>query len=228
MKASVSTRVSARRRVRQSGNEMIEFALSCAVLLPLMLWTFINGFNLIRMDECQEIDRDIANQYIHGVDYSTYQAQSVAARLAQGFGLQIGSSFSGSVANNSSNGGNVYILLSEIEYAGAGTCASASPCTNEYKYVFVQQIGFGNSSLQFNGVSVASKLGSMTASVSSGGFVQNRLTATGAVCSNCPNYFQTQLTDGQVAYVVEAFFGNPGLSFGSTYPAGGIYTATFM
>jgi hypothetical protein len=227
MRTNIPFKVSASRRTRQRGNEMIEFALSCAVLIPLLLWTFINGFNLIRMNECQEIDRDIANQYIHGVDYSTYQAQTVAARLASQFGLQIGSSFTGSMANNSSNSGNVYILLSEIMYVGAGTCASASPCTNEYKYVFVQQIGFGNSSIQFNGVTVASKLGNMTASVSSGGYVQSMLTSTGAVCSNCAGYFQTQLSDGQVAYVVEGFFANPGLSF-SAYPAGGIYTATFM
>jgi len=227
MKTPTYLRISFLRRARQGGNEMIEFALSCTLLIPLLLWTFINGFNLIRMNECQQISRDIANQYIHGVDYSTYQAQTVAARLAQGFSLQIGSSFTGSEASNSSNGGNVYILLSEIMYVGTGTCASANPCTNQNKYVFVQQIGFGNSSLQFNSTQVSSKLGSMTASVSSGGYVQNILTATGAVCSNCSNYFQTQLTDGQVAYVVEAFFANPGLSF-SAYPAGGIYVATFM
>jgi hypothetical protein len=227
MKTSVYLRVSARRQARQGGNEIIEFALSCVFLVPLLIWTFVNGVNLIRMNECQEIDRDIANQYIHGVDYSTYGAQQVAVRLAQGYQLQIGSSFNGSEANNSSNGGNVYILLSEIIYVGAGTCASADPCTNQGKYVFVQQIGFGEKTIKFNGTQVSSKLGSMTATVNAGGYVQNMLTDAGAVCANCSGYFTTQLTDGQVAYVVEAFFADPGLTF-SAYPAGGIYTVTFL
>ncbi len=156
----------------------------------------------MRFNECQEIDRDIANQYIHGVDFSTYAAQEVAQRLASGFNLQIGSSFTGNEANNSSNaGGNVYVVLSEVTYVGAGTCASADPCTNENQYVFVQQIGFGTQAIGTNGANVNSKLGTLTATTRSSGIVQNILTSAGAVCSNCSTYFQTQLTDGQTAYV---------------------------
>jgi len=227
MTNSLSSRISVRRRTRQGGNEMIEFALFSVLMIPLLIWTFVSGFNLVRMIECQEINRDIGNQYIHGVDYSTYQAQQVAARLASGFGLQIGATFAGNEASNSSNGGNVYVLLSQVMYVGAGTCASANPCTNQNKYVFVRQVGFGEQTIKFNGVQVGSKLGNMTATVSSGGYVQNMLTDTGAVCANCSTYFTTQLTDGQTAYVVESFFADPGLNF-SAYPSGGIYTSIFL
>ncbi|HTS74992.1 MAG TPA: hypothetical protein VMG40_02245 [Bryobacteraceae bacterium] len=207
---------------------MIEFALYSALMIPLLLWTFLAGFNLVRFNECQEIDRDIANQYIHGVDFSTYEAQQVAQRLASGFNMQIGSSFTGNEANNSSNtGGNVYVVLSEVMYIGAGTCGTANPCTNENKYVFIQQIGFGTQAIGTNSANVTSKLGSLTATTSSSGIVQNILTDTGAVCTNCSGYFQTALTDGQTAYVVEAFFSDPNLSF-SSLPGGVLYTATFM
>jgi hypothetical protein len=217
-----------RRRAGQRGNEILEFALFAGIFVPLLLLTFLTAFNLVRFDECEEIDRDIANQYIHGVDFSTYEAQQTAQRLASGYNLQIGSSFTGNEADNDANsGGNVYIVLSEVMYVGAGTCASADPCTNEYQYVFVQQIAFGTQAIGTSGANVSSKLGDLTATVSSSGIVQDILTNTGAVCGNCAGYFTTQLTDGQVAYVVEAFFADPMLNF-SSFPAGILYTATFM
>ena len=46
---------------------MIEFALMAALLVPLLLWVFVNGMNLIRMIQCTQICRDIGNQYIHGL-----------------------------------------------------------------------------------------------------------------------------------------------------------------
>ena len=42
-------RISSRRARKQRGNEMIEFALLSVFLVPLLLWTFIAGMNLIRL-----------------------------------------------------------------------------------------------------------------------------------------------------------------------------------
>jgi hypothetical protein len=219
-----------RRRKRQGGNEIIEFAVIAVFLVPLFLWVFVNGMNLLRIIQCNQICRDIGSLYIHGVDYSTYQAQQVAARLANGFGLQVGSSFTGNVANNDGNSGTGYVVLSEVMYVGSNTCASlpsGTACTNQNQYVFLERIDFGNKSVQFNGNTVSSALGNPTASLSTAGIVQNFLTDSGAVASNFASFMQTQLADGQVIYVAETFFSSSQLGF-SAYPAGGLYTRTFF
>src|SRR5580698_2348474 len=96
-----------RRRARgQRGNEIWEFALYAAFIVPLFLWVFVTGMNLLRMIQTTQICRDIGNLYIHGVDYSTYAAQQVAQRLSQGYGLSVGSGFAGGVTNMYNNDGN--------------------------------------------------------------------------------------------------------------------------
>jgi hypothetical protein len=222
---------SLRRRKRQSGNEIIEFALMSVFLVPLLLWMFVNGMNLIRMIQCTQICRDIGNQYIHGLDFSTYAPQTLAANLATGYGLTVtgfSGDSSGNEQSNTSNSGNGLVILSEIMYVGTNACAalpSGTSCTNNGKYVFIQQLQFGNGSVQFNGVTVASALGSPTSAISDSGIVQNYLTTAGAVSSTAGNLIT--LSDSQVAYVSETFFASPSLDF-SAYPGGGIYTRVFF
>jgi hypothetical protein len=218
------------RKERQGGSEMFEFALLAMFLVPTFLWSFINGMNLIRMNEANQVTRDIGDLYIHGVDYSTYEAESVALKLSGGFGLQIGSSFSGNNAANNGNGGNAYIVVSQIMYVGSASCSSlpsGTSCTNENKYVFLQYINFGNAALQINGTTVSPALGRPTATLNSTGMIQDYLTDPGAVCPNAGNFFQTQLSDGQVAYAAETFFASPDLNF-TAYPAGGIHSIDFF
>lgn len=228
----IQRKVSIRRRQRQRGNEMIEFALMAALLVPLLLWVFVNGMNLIRMIQCTQICRDIGNQYIHGLDFSTLSAQTLASNLANGYQLTV-SGFSGDTSgneqSNTSNTGNGLVVLSEIMYAGTNACAALpvnTSCTNSGKYVFIQRLAFGNSSVKFNNVTVSSALGSPTgATISDSGNVQNYLTDANAVASTAGNFIT--LSDSQVAYVSETFFADPGLGF-SAYPAGGIYSRIFF
>lgn len=222
---------SVRRRKRQSGNEIIEFGLMAIFLVPLLIWTFVNGMNLVRMIQTTQICRDIGNQYIHGLDFSTSSAQTLAANLASGYNLVV-SGFSGDSSGNerlnTSNTGNGLVILSEIMYVGTNAC-SALPtnqtCNNQGKYVFVQQLQFGNGSLQFNNTTVSSAFGTSTAAMSDSGYTGNYLTDTGAVSSTAGTYIT--LSDSQVAYVAETFFASPTLDF-SSYPGGGIYSRIFF
>ena len=145
--------------------------------------------------------------------------------------MQIGSSFTGNNPSNDGNGGNAYVVLAEVMYVGTGSCsalASGVTCTNKNNYVFLQYIDFGNRSLQINSVTVQSALGSPSgATINANGYVQNYLTDANAVASMIGGFFQTQLTDGQVAYVVETFFASPDLNF-TAYPAGGIHSINFF
>jgi hypothetical protein len=228
MNTTMSKKVS-RRRSRQRGYEILEFGLMAILLVPAFLWVFINGMNMIRLIQCNQICRDIGNLYIHGVDYTTYQAQQVAATLAQGYGLQIGSSYTGSNPANDGNGGNGWIILSEIMYVGTSACSalpSGTTCTNSGKYVYIMRADFGNKSLQINGNSLASAIGTpSSATINPEGYVANYLTDAHAVAPNAGSYIT--LGDTQVAYVAETFFASPTLSF-SAYPGGGITSRVFF
>lgn len=223
--------ISSRRKRKQRGNEIIEFAVLSIFLVPLFLWVFINGMNLLRMIQATQITRDIGNLYIHGVDFSTYEAQQVAARLAQGYVLNIGASYSGSEASNSGNTGSVWMVLSQVMYVGTTSCSSlplGTVCTNLNKYVFLQRVDFGNSGILFGTNPVVSQVGNPTgATINSGGYVQNYLTDSHAQAPTFGNYMTTPLVDGQIAYVVEGFYADPALNF-SSYSSGGLYIRNFF
>jgi hypothetical protein len=231
MRTPVMTPVSRPRSRRQRGSEIVEFAVIAAFLVPSFLWVFVNGMNLIRFIQCNQICRDIGNLYMQGVDFTTYSAQEVASTLATGYSLQIGSSFTGNNPTNdsSSNGGNGWVILSEVMYVGTSACSalsSGTTCTNSGKYVYIMRLDFGNSALTINGNSLSSALGTPTgATINNEGYVQNYLTDSHAVATNASNYIT--LGDTQVAYVAETFFASPTLGF-SSIPGGGIASRTFF
>ena len=228
-KMTIESPIPVSRRRRRGGYEILEFALLAVFLIPTFLWVFINGMNLIRFIQCNQICRDIGNLYMQGVDFSTYAAQNVAATLAQGYGLTIGSSFTGNNRDNDSNSGNVWIILSEVMYVGTSACSalpSGTSCTNSGKYVYLMRVDFGNKALTINGNSLQSAIGNPSgATFNVNGYVQNYLTDTNAVATYAGNYIT--LGDTQVAYVSEAFFASPTLDF-SAMPGGGIAARTFF
>jgi hypothetical protein len=199
----------------------------------VLLWTFITGMNLIRMIQSQQICRELAGLYIGGLDFSTYAAESLAVTLSQGYGLNVGTGFASGVANmydNDTNGGNGYVVVSEIMYVGSNTCAalpSGTSCTNEGQYVFIQRVDFGNNALTINGATATSAFGTPTATETAYGNVENYLTDSGAVAANFSGFLQSSLADGQVIYVVETWFASPDLGF-AAFPGGGLYARTFM
>lgn len=222
--------VSKRRLKRQRGNEIIEFALLAVVMVPAFLYMFVAGMNLIRLTQGVQVSRDVGDLYIHGVDFSTYPAQALANRLAQGFGMNIGSFYSGSNSANDGNGGNGLVVLSQVMYVGSGACASlpaGTACTNQDKYVFTQRLTFGSKAVKFNNTTVSSALGNPTAVINTAGYVQSYLTDSRAVCSTISGMLTTQFADQQLAYVVEVFFASSDLNF-SAVPGGGIYSRLFM
>jgi len=208
---------------------MIEFAVLAAFLVPTFLWTFVTAMDLIRMIEAIQVCRDVGSIYMRGTDYSLYIPQQIASTLAGGLGLQVGSSFPGNDPSNDANGGNGWVVLSELMYVGANACSAvpAGDCTNEGQYVYLQRIDFGNSGIQFSGTTVQSAVGSPILTMNSSGMVQNYLTDPNAAAPNFANLVQAQLADQQIVYVVETFFASPDLGF-SALPGGGIYSRNFF
>jgi len=216
--------VSARRRARQSGQEIIEFGLVTLLYVPLLLGTFVTGMNLIRNIEVTHVCRDLGNMYIHGADFSTWAMQNQAARLAVGLGLNVGSSFAGNQNTNNTATGRGVVIVSQVTFVGTPSCTAALPasCTNQNQYVFTQRIVFGNAGLR------TSNYGSPTGAViNSAGVVQNPVTDFAARATNFSTNLQTQLNDGQFIYIVEVYFDSPDLAVSSLSP-GGVYSRVFF
>jgi hypothetical protein len=233
--------VSDRRRRRQGGQEILEFGLIAIMFVPLLLGALITGMGLIRSLQANQMCRDLADIYIHGGDFSTYSYQQIAQQLANGLNLQIGSSFSGSNAANTSNSGAGLVTVTQIMYVGdtsGSNCQGVLPasCTNANSFVFTQRIQFGNGTLNSQ---APSSLGDPTTTViTSSGAIVNPVTDAGAKLPSSAqstmdalwqttNNGQTPLTDGEVAYVVEVYFQPPGISLGPL-SVGGVYARYFF
>lgn len=215
--------VTRRRRSSQAGQEIMEFALVGLMFVPLFLGMFIASMNLIRAIQVTHVCRDIGNMFIHGGDFSDYGLQSQAARLANGLGLDVGSTFTGNRNANNSGAGRGVVIISQITFIGAPSCAAVAPaaCTNSNQYVFTQRIVFGNTSLR------ASNFGTPTAVINSNGIVQNYTTDSRAVAPGFASNLQTQMVDGQVIYIAEVYFDSPDLAVSAITP-GGIYSRVFF
>jgi hypothetical protein len=230
-----------RRKKRQGGQEIVEFALVGILFVPLLMGSFIVGMNLIRSNQANQVCRDLTDMYIHGADFSTYGMQQVAQRLATGLGLQIGSSFSGNSNANTGNAGNGIVTVSQIMYIGPTTSSSctavgAANCTNHDSFVYTERIQFGNSAL-ISGTSVQ-MTAPTGATINNTGVVQNYVTDSHAKVpspaqTNMANLWlttnngQTPLTDTQVVYIVEVYFQSPDLSLGSM-SGNGVYARYFF
>jgi len=230
-----------RRRKSQRGQEIIEFGLVAVLYVPLLTGAFVVGMNLIRSIQCNQTCRDLTDMFIHGADFSTYQYQQLAQKLAGGLNLQIGSSFTGNTQGNTGNGGNGLVTVTEIMYVGPTTGSQcgfvgSANCTNHDSFVYLSQVQFGNGTLA-NSNTVT--LGTCPSGImNSAGIVQNPVTSSQAKLassaqSNMSNLWQvstngsTPLTDGQVVYIVETYFQSPDLSI-SSFAGNGVYARYFF
>ncbi len=232
---------SQRRKKNQSGQELIEFSLVALLLITLLMGSFVAGMNLIRSIEANQTCRDLTDMYIHGADFSTYSMQQLAQRLATGLNLQTGGGFAGNSAANTGNGGNTLVSVSEIMWVGSTTspdclAVGANNCTNHNSFVFLQQLQFGNGTL--NTQSPSSLGNPSTTAISSSGVLASPITDSGAKLpspgqSNMQNLWQSNsngtapLQDGQVVYVVELFAQSPDLNLGS-FSGSGVYARYFF
>jgi hypothetical protein len=238
-------KIAHRRLLRQKGqSEMMMFGmLVLFVYIPIFMGMFIIGMNLVFNIQANTVARDLDNMYIHGTDFSTSAAQALAVQIAGGLNLQAPTFGSGTtnLATNTGTSGNGIVWLTQIMYIGSTSgnqCSSVLPatCTNANSFVYTQQIIFGNSSLT---TQKNTTMGSPTgATISAAGVVSNYVTDAHAALGSVPQAAMTalwqtasngqaNLTDGQVAYVVETFFQTPQLTLG-IYKSNGVYARYFF
>ena len=196
------THSSARRRRRQSGTEFIEFALSSLLLFPLMMGVVIIGLNLGRSIQVAQVCRDAGSMYVRGIDFSQSANKDEVVRLANGMGM-------------TETGGTGVIILSKVQYISASACTGIPNC-NSNKYVVVQRLTIGNTSVTSSRLGPA---GSVT--TDSSGNVNNYMTDPNAVSSNFTNIMT--LAANEYAFIAETSFLSMDLSAIGGSASTGVY-----
>ena len=233
---------SARRLMREGGTQIMEFGLVAILFIPLFMGTFVTGMNVIRSIQVNHAVRDLSDMYIHGADFSDYAMQRLAKKLTGGLGLEVGTA-NGNAADNVANSGRGVVWVSKLMWIGNSTSASCvavqpATCTNANKFVFMEHIRFGNGSLQSERDASTGHPGATRDSY--GVITVDRVkTANAAVPEpnqtklyqlwqgSNPTIGRTPLSDGQIMYVVEAYFKSPDLSLGA-FRGNGVYARWFF
>lgn len=193
---------------RRRGVAVIEFAFSCAVLIPLLLGAFVFGFRLIHSLEMEQIVRDLGHMYIRGVDFRNAGPIANAKTMAASFDL--------------SPTGTSVVVISKVRIVTQADCDANNPtpgthCTNLGNPVFVEQMFIGNTSLQINGTNAAkSAFGTPPVqsdkTVTAANQANNSAAAAGSTTSNSGFASVLALNAGEFAYMVEMINATPDLN----------------
>ena len=226
---SMKQPVSVRRKLRQKGVEALEFALFATVMAPALIWMFTTGMNFLRFNKANDTTRAAALMYVKGTDMLVLGTQEIIQRLGEGLDLKVDDGAAAPTEAQSYSSGSGLIILSQVQYVGSVTCPSG--CTNYGKYVFMHRAYIGNKNLAIDDDPVSSALGNPSSASwnSTTGIVTNPHGDSGAqVNSSFATTWPTNggLGDGQIAYVVEAYFSG---TFGTgQFNGNGIYTRIIM
>jgi hypothetical protein len=200
-------------RKKQRGGSAIEFALSTAFWVPLLIGVCTVGFKLVEADRVGEVCRDTGHMYAYGTDFSQTGNQAVAQRLAAGYDL--------------SSTGNGVLTFTVVKMVGSTDCTvsgyvsvyqtpNTSNCPNLGQYVIAQRLYIGNTSLYTStfGTPASNLLDSQgnTTLVQQVSNVALRTPSFGSLLT---------MTASQFSYLTEAFFS--AVDF-SGNPTAGIYS----
>ena len=191
-------RISIRRRRREGGNAIVEFAMVAIFLMSMIMGTFSIGMTLTRSVQAGVVARDAGAMFMRYVDFTLPQNRNILVRLANGMGM-------------TESGGSGVVIMTQITKIGDAQCTagglSPGSCPNNGRNVVAKRFIVGNPSVytttfgnptpsivQSNGeISAANYLNDASA----------RADAFSAVLA---------LNDGEFAYLSEAYFLTPEIS----------------
>jgi hypothetical protein len=202
---------------RSRGGAIIEFVLVTSfILVPLILGLLSIGFTLSRSLQAAQLTRDVGRMFVRGVDFSAQPNQDLitgsAARpnqpgLAQGMGM----AGNGGNATGGSTGNGVVIL--SVMLRMPATCG----CANSGRIVVTRRIIVGNKDLYNTsfGHQAPGLVDSETGNVFNYG---NNATAQADGFSSVVN-----LSEGELAFLVESKFNFPDLAMPGLLENPGVY-----
>ena len=175
---------------------MIEFTLVLSlVMMPLLLGTMVIGFNLVRLLQVNQLNRDAGHMFARGVDFSTGTGaanRSILTALAPRL-------------SDSTDQGTGLVILSSVQFIGPTMCTN---CANLNHAVFTGQTAIGNAAL---GSSVLGTVPPASLAAGDTGKVKDPYNDTAARADGIANLLpriggNPVLTDGQLAFVSETCF----------------------
>jgi hypothetical protein len=201
-----------RRRRRERGNNILEFALVAIPTVLLMLGVVVLGINLARSVEVAQVARDGGAMFVRGLDFTQTGNQQVLARISGPLNMQ-------------TTGGDGLASMSKITFIPDASCgkptdASYPDCTIG-KNVLMQRIIFGNTALP--GTHYIT-VGNVT--LDGQGNVANYATDPNAVISNFTSTLQ--LKPLEVSFVTEVYFQTPDVNMQGFLGNNGVYSQAFF
>lgn len=201
-----------RRKRRERGNNILEFALIAIPTVVLMLGVVVLGIDLGRSVQVAQVARDGGAMFVRGLDFTQAGNQKVLVRISGPLGLQ-------------TSGGDGLVIMSKITFipdtsCGKPTDASYANCTAG-KTVLMQRITFGNPALPGTHYKTAGNV-----AMDGQGIVANYATDPNAVVSTFVG--SLQLKPLEVSYVTEVFFQTPDVNMPGFLNDTGIYSQSFF
>jgi hypothetical protein len=147
-----------RRRPKQGGNTIVEFALVMVFLVPMFAGSFTIGMALAKDIQVSNVARDAVVLMVRantdpesGLDLSQTQNQRIIVRAATGLGMN------SDAQQDPSSSGNGVVILSKVVMVGPAECSlgvvpappspftwSAGNCPNYGSYTFAYRVVIGN------------------------------------------------------------------------------------
>jgi Flp pilus assembly protein TadG len=147
-----------RRRPKQGGNTIVEFALVMVFLVPMFAGSFTIGMALAKDIQVSNVARDAVVLMVRsvtdpesGLDLSQAQNQRIIVRAATGLGMNSDAQM------DPSSTGNGVVILSKVVMVGPAECSlgvvpaptspftwSAGNCPNYGSYTFAYRVVIGN------------------------------------------------------------------------------------
>jgi Flp pilus assembly protein TadG len=192
------------RKKSESGNTMVEFAIVAPFWIAMLFGTVGMGTNLTRTIQVVQTSRDLGDMYAKGTDFSATGSQN----LVTGDGGNSAALVQGMTLSGSST--NAVIYFSQVRNV-LSTDSDCSACANSGKYVYINYITMGSTSLFSSYVGS----GPLSSDLNSSGYTKNPTTQSGDKTDQ-NLLFDSSYTmpgNGSVAYVVEVFMTSSDLSF---------------
>lgn len=195
LRTTIARSVSGRRRPRQGGNAIVEFALVAMFLVTMILGTFSVGMTLTKSVQAGIVSRDAGAMFMRYVDFTLTANKSLLVRLANGMGM-------------TETGGNGVVIMTQITRIGDAQCTQGGltpgSCPNNGRNVVVKRVSVGNSSIYTTtfGSPISSIIQS-DGSITATNYLSNTSARADAFAS------VMTLNDGEFAFLSEAYFNTP-------------------
>lgn len=189
-----------RRSIQFRASSIAMYTLGAIFLVPLSIGVLLVNSNASQNDRVKQVTRELASMYAEGMDFSRSANRTIAARIAEGLGLDV-------------NSGQSVLILSKFRVVHDSDCQAQARqhCENNGYPVVIQRVVLGNPALRSSSFGPSAKVDPATGSV---------LDWMNDPSARAPG-LKTSSKPGEFSYAAEYYLSSP-------EPHGGIYSRTIF